>query len=139
MKKLTLILFLLIAANGISAQTGKLPANIAKWEDSHKILNNSAIKSRLLKLLGRKNYANFLESWETVNPIVRKGNFLFSSGCLIHACGHIEAAVAIDLQSKTIHAAIFRDGEKTRYFNERKRKTPQSIKNWARRLEELKK
>jgi hypothetical protein len=84
--------------------------------------------------LGKKNYADFLESWETINPIVKKGNLLFSSGCLIHACGHAESAITIDWQSKTIHVGIFREQEKTRFFNERGRKTPLVIKNWATRL-----
>jgi hypothetical protein len=116
------------------AQTKPLPANIAKFEDSSEILNNPVIKSRLQKLLGTKNYADFTESWETVNPIVKEGNVLFSSGCLIHACGHIESAIAIDLRTQTIHTAIFRETEKTRFFNEKKRKTPQVIRNWANRL-----
>jgi hypothetical protein len=129
-------IFLISAILSLStfAQTKPLPANIAKWEDSSEILNNPVIKSRLKKLLGAKSYADFTESWETVNPIVKKGNLLFSSGCLIHACGHIESAIAIDLGTQTIHAAIFRETEKTRFFNEKKRKTPAVIRNWANRL-----
>ena len=143
MKKLSVILFVLLFAFGANAQTTKskrqpLPANIANWQDSFKLVNNAAVKSRLKKLLGKKGYADFLESWETVNPIVKKGNVLFSSGCLIHACGNVESAIAIDLKSKTIHVGIFRDNEKTKYFNEAKRKTPQIVRNWANRLIENK-
>lgn len=139
MKKLILILFVMIFAVGINAQnlktkTDSLPANITKWKDSQKLLNNSVIINRLKKLMGKKNYQDFKESWETLNPIVKNGNFLFSSGCLIHACGHAESAIAIDLVNKTIHVGIFREGEKTKYFNENKRKTPQKIRNWAKRL-----
>lgn len=135
MKKVGLAI-LLIAAFAVFASAQSLPANIVQMNgrDSDEILNNPTIKLRLQKLLGKKNYADFIESWETVNPITKKGNFLFSSGCLIHACGHIESAIAIDLRTKTIHTAIFREGEKTRYFNERKKKTPNVIKNWANRL-----
>lgn len=136
MKKKIIVFFILVCAFGLSVQAQSLPANIAKWNgaDSDKILNNTTIKYRLKRLLGKKNYADFLESWETQNPITKKGKFLFSSGCLIHACGHIESAIAIDLRTKTIHTAIFREREKTRYFNERKKKTPNVIKNWANRL-----
>jgi len=140
MKKLIVILFVLGCALGSSAlaqsKRPALPANIAKWSgsDSDRILKNVTIKNRLKKLLGKKNYADFTESWETLNPIVKKGNFLFSSGCLIHACGHIESAIAIDLVNQTVHAGIFRETEKTKYFNENGRKTPQVIKNWANRL-----
>ncbi len=140
MKKLIIILFVLGCAFGTSllAQSKRpaLPANLAKWNgsDSDRILKNPIIISRLKKLLGQKNYADFTESWETLNPIVKKGNFLFSSGCLIHACGHIESAIAIDLVNQTVHAGVFRETEKTKYFNENGRKTPQVIKKWANRL-----
>ncbi len=137
------ILFLLTFVLGFSVfaqnktNNSSLPNNLSKWNgsDSNKVLNNPAIKSRLKKLLGRKNYADFIESWETVNPIVKRGNFLFSSGCLIHACGHIESAFAIDITNKTIHAAIFRETEKTRFYNEKNRKTPNVIQNWAKKLQ----
>lgn len=137
MKKILIIIFVLIFTFSSFAQTPtNLPANIAKWsnQDSLKLLSNAAIKSRLKKLLDKKNYADFRESWETVNPIVKKGNFLFSSGCLIHACGHVESAIAIDLVNQTVHVGIYRDEDKPKFFNERGRKTPNSIKNWANRL-----
>lgn len=136
MKKKIIVFFVLVCAFGLSAKAQSLPANIAKWNgaNSDKILNNTTIKYRLKRLLGKKNYADFLESWETQNPIIKKGSFLFSSGCLIHACGHIESAIAIDLRTKTIHVGIFREDEKTRYFNENRQKTPQTIKSWANRL-----
>lgn len=137
MKIFLIIVFVLICTFSSFAQTPtKLPENIAIWtnQDSMKLLSNPTIQSRLKKLLGKKNYADFLESWETVNPIVKKGNFLFSSGCLIHACSHAESAIAIDLVNQTIHAGIFRDEAKTKYFNEKSRKTPKTIKTWANRL-----
>lgn len=113
-----------------------LPADIVNWnnEDSDKILKNSAIKIRLRKLLGKENYAAFMESFETLTPIEKSGDFLFSSGCLIHACGHLESAIAIDLVTKTIHAAIYNEEKKIRYFNESKSKTPEAITTWASHL-----
>lgn len=140
MKKIIVILFVLGFSISLFGQTqtksATLPANLAKWNkiDSNDLLNNPTIKSRLKKLLGKKNYADFKESWETINPVVKNGNFLFSSGCLIHACGHLESAIAIDLVNNSIHAAIYNQAEKTRYFNEGNRKTPKAIKNWAKRL-----
>ncbi len=146
MKK-AIFLFLItaiFAASGF-AQTVKtkvpaLPAGIADWkgEDSSKILDNAVIKARLKKVLGKKNYASFLESFETQNPIEKNGDILFSSGCLIHACGHLESAIAIDLANNTIHAAIYNEEKKTGYFNEKGSKTPESIINWANRLSSLK-
>lgn len=142
MKKLIIILFILGNVFVVLGQTNSprssLPANIAGWKDknSDELLNNSVIKTRLKKLLGKKNYAEFLESFETINPVIRKGNFLFSKGCLIHACGYVESAIAIDLVNKTIHAGIFREGKKNRYFNEQKRKTPELSKKLKRKPKE---
>ena len=140
MKKLIIILFILSGGLSIAAQTKAtrlaLPVSIIKMNKgtSDKLLNNAVIKARLKWLLGKKGYNDFVESFETVNPVVKKGNFLFTSGCLIHACGHVESAIAVDLVKKTVHAGIFREGEKPKYFNERSRKTPLVIKNWATRL-----
>jgi hypothetical protein len=127
----------------VMAQTTKtkrpaLPTNIAVMagQDSDKFLNNPAIKTRMKKLLG-KEYALFMESFETLNPITKKGNFLFSSGCLIHACTHLESAIAIDLINKTIHVAIFRQNEKDKYFNEDGKATPKVIRNWANNLRQI--
>jgi hypothetical protein len=130
--------FLFFTIFGLTAfaQTPSLPANIAQWggEDSYKVLNNRAIKARLKKLMGKKEYRGFMETFETVNPVERRGNFLFSSGCLIHACGHLESAIVIDLVNRTLHTAVFRETVKTKYFNEKGRPTPRIIKNWADRL-----
>lgn len=141
-----LFLFLITAIFGFSVfaqnvkpKTPALPAGIAEWsgENSDKILENAVIKKRLKKLLGKRNYASFLESFETLTPIEKNGNILFSSGCLIHACTQLESAIAIDLVNKTIHAGIFRRNEKTKYFNENGRKTSRALKSWAERLEAL--
>jgi hypothetical protein len=88
------------------------------------------------KLLGSK-YDSFMESFETLTPVTREGNVLFSSGCLIHACTHLESAIAIDLDHRTIHTAIFRQNETTRYFNEGGKATPRVIRAWANHLKQL--
>ena len=88
--------------------------------------------------MGKTNYALFLGSFETVTPIRKDGNVLFASGCLIHACTHLESAIAIDLRDNTIHAAIYNDEKPTRYFNERRKKSPKPIAAWAKNLIELK-
>jgi hypothetical protein len=146
MKAITYLL-LITGFFGISAFAQKsktkgmsLPADIAQWsgQDSDKILNDPTIKVRLKALLGKKNYASFMESFETLTPINRNGYVLFSSGCLIHACTHLESAIAIDLKANTIHAAIYNEEEKTRYFNERGSKISRSISDWAKRLNDLK-
>lgn len=146
MKKITLS-FLIIALGGwcAFAQTkqktpkSELPAGMARLggDYSDTLLNNSVVKMRLRKLLGKKNYASFYESFETLTPIEKKGQFLLTSGCLIHACTHLESAIVIDLVNKTIHAAIFRRNEKTKYFNENGRRTPKALKDWGDRLAAL--
>src|SRR3954471_14095012 len=145
--KLTTALFfvVLVLSLSASAQTAKtkrpaLPADIAAvvGQDSDSLLKNPAIQARTKMLLGKK-YDSFLESFETLNPVTKEGNYLFSSGCLIHACTHLESAIAIDLANRTIHAAIFRQDEKTRYFNEGGKATPEVIRSWANNLSRINK
>lgn len=145
--KQVVLLFLITAifafsvfAQNVKTKTPGLPSGIAEWKgkDSSKILDNAVIKARLKRLLGKKNYASFLESFETLAPIEKNVDILFSSGCLIHACGHLESAISIDLVNNTIHAAIYNEEKKTRYFNEKGSKTPEPITDWANRLSSLK-
>lgn len=139
----TLLLVITVSCLSATAQTAKtrrpaLPPGIATAanQDSDSLLKNPGIKARMKKLLGNK-YRSFIESFETLNPVERKGQFLFSSGCLIHACTHLESAIAINLTGNTIHAAIFRQDEKTRYFNEGGKATPEVIRDWANNLRQL--
>ena len=142
MKKISVILLLtlILSFSAMSQTTSKpktftLPTNIAKNVGKYPdvLFRDASIKSRMKKLMG-KNYASFFESFETQAPFVKKGDFLFSSGCLIHACGHLESAIAIDLVNKTIHTAIYNEIEPTKYFNEGNRKIPTAIQEWANNL-----
>lgn len=139
----SLLLITLVSCFSAAAQTAKtrrptLPSDIAAiaGQDSESLLNNPVIKARMKKLLGHK-YEAFMESFETLNPVTKKGHYLFSSGCLIHACTHLESAIAVDLVSRTVHAAIFRQDEKTRYFNEGGKATPEVIRDWANNLRQI--
>ena len=139
----SLLLITLVSYFTAVAQTAKtrqppLPPEIvtAVDQDSDGLLKNPAIQARMKKLLGTK-YDSFMESFETLTPVKRNGNVLFSSGCLIHACTHLESAIAIDLGSRTIHTAIFRQNETTKYFNEGRKATPQVIRAWANHLKQL--
>ncbi len=139
----SLLLIALVSCFSALAQTAKtrrpaLPSDIAAMagQDSDSLLKNPMIKARMKKLLGDK-YDSFMESFETLNPVTKEGNFLFSSGCLIHACTHLESAIAINIVNKTIHAAIFRQDEKTRYFNEGGKATPEVIRDWADNLRRI--
>lgn len=139
-------MFALCAAsviNGAAQAKADLPVSIAEitnivGKDSTDLLGDPAVESRLKKLMGDANYNSFLESFETVTPVTKTGAYLFTSGCLIHACSQVESAIAIDWKNNTIHTAIFRRGEKTKFFNENK-KTPKTIKEWASRLANLQK
>ena len=140
MKKIPLIILIAITfCFSIQAQANAkrsaLPANLAqmKGEYPDKFLKKETVKSRLKVLLG-KNYSAFLDSFETQSQFEKKGNFLFSRGCLIHACGHLESAIAIDLVNKTIHVGIFRENEKNKVFNENNLTTPDSITTWFKNL-----
>lgn len=109
--------------------------NLSKSEGQYpfELFKNKTVKSRMKKLLG-KNYSIFFDSFETQAPFKKKGNFLFSSGCLIHACGHLESAIAIDPVANTIHLGIFRQDEAAKTFNENKRKTPKILTAWLKNL-----
>ena len=140
----SLVLVTLISCVCALAQTAKtsrpaLPngiATAAAGQDSDSLLKNPVIKTRMQRLLGNK-YESFLESFETLTPVTREGRYLFSSGCLIHACTQLESAIAVNLSGNTIHAAIFRRDEKTRYFNEGGKATPKVIRDWAYNLRQL--
>lgn len=139
----SLLLVILVSCFSATAQTAKtkrptLPSDIAAMagQDSDSLLKNPVIKARMKKLLGKK-YDSFMESFETLNPVTREGHYLFSSGCLIHACTHLESAIAVDLVSRTVHAAIFRQDEKTIYFNEGGKATPEVIRGWANNLRRI--
>ncbi len=134
------ILSVSLSAQNVKSKAVALPAGIAGWsgEYSDKLLNDPVIKTRLKKLLGSKNYESFIESFETLTPIVKDGNILFASGCLIHACTHLESAIAINVRSNTIYAAIFNDEKPTRFFNERGSKPPKPIVAWAKNLNAIK-
>ena len=143
--KRTISLLLVALAFGLSAtaQTSQStrpawPSEIAAAEgrDSDSLLKNVAIQARIRRLL-RSRYGAFMESFETLTPVRKEGNFLFSSGCLIHACTHLESAIAVDLVNQTVHAAIFRQDEKTQYFNEGGTATPSVIKDWAGNLRQI--
>jgi len=144
MKRTTsLLLITLVSCFSATAQTAKtrrpaLPSDIAAMagQDSDSLLKNPVIRVRMKTLLGKK-YDSFLESFETLNPVTKEGNYLFSSGCLIHACTHLESAIAVDLVNRTVHAAIFRQDEKTRYFNEGGKATPEVIRDWANNLSQI--
>jgi hypothetical protein len=144
MKRTTSLLLVALAfclsatAQTSQARRAALPPEIAAAEghDSDSLLNNAAIQARMKKLL-RSKYDAFMESFETLNPVRKEGDFLFSSGCLIHACTHLESAIAVDLVNQTVHAAIFRQDEKTPYFNEGGTATPAIIKDWAGNLRQI--
>jgi hypothetical protein len=139
-----LILLIALFATSAAAQkanpkSAALPASIAKWsgQDADKLLTDPAIKARLKALLGKAAYASFMDSFETQTPITKDGDTLFASGCLIHACTHLESALAIDIKANTVHAAIYNEEKPTRYFNEGRSKTPPAIADWAARLIDL--
>ena len=127
------------AAQKAKPKAAPLPAGISDWagQDSDKLLKDPVIMTRLKTLMGKTNYASFMESFETLTPITKDGDVLFASGCLIHGCTHLESAIAIDVKANTIHAAIYNEEKKTRYFNERASKTPQAINDWASSLMDL--
>jgi hypothetical protein len=89
-----------------------------------------AVKARLRALLGRR-YSEFAQSIDVQAPMTKVGDFLLGSGCLPHSCTINEAAFAIDMVNKRVHAAIFDKDKPTAYFNEDKKPTPQVLLDWS--------
>ena len=121
-----------------AAQTAKrpeLPRNLNVYVDEYpdKLMRVPAVKSRLRTLLGRR-YSDFNLSISVQAPITQKGDFLLASGCIPHACTITEAAFAIDLKNRRIHAVLYEKDEAPRYFNEDKAPTPQVLLDWVAEL-----
>src|SRR4051812_31855395 len=87
-----LVFCLCAAAQTVSPRRRPLPPDLYKaaGQQSDSLLKDPAVRARLKRLLGNR-YGSFMESFETLNPVTSDGNYLFSSGCLIHACGHLES------------------------------------------------
>lgn len=138
MKQISAILFITIAlCLTATAQTKKpaLPSNLAKYVDEYpvKLMKVPSVKTRLKTLLGKK-YATFDRYIGVQSPITQVGDFLFAHGCLPHSCTISEAAFAIDLKNKRIHAVIYEQNIAPKFFNEDKAKTPQVLLDWIQEL-----
>ena len=131
------LLITLVLGLTATAQTKKpaLPSNLAKYVDEYpvKLMKVPAVKTRLKTLLGKK-YPTF-DSYITVqSPMTQVGDFLFASGCLPHSCTISEAAFAIDLKNKRIHAVIYEQNLAPKFYNEDKAQTPQVLLDWIKEL-----
>ncbi|HRH44753.1 MAG TPA: hypothetical protein PKY82_24155 [Pyrinomonadaceae bacterium] len=136
----TFCIFAFALCSTTTAQTNKpaLPGNLVKYINEYpvKLMKVPAIKTRLKTLLG-KNYSTF-ESYITVqSPMTRVGDFLFASGCLPHSCTINEAAFAIDLKNKRIHAVIYEQNITPKFFNEDKTETPKVLLDWIKELKAM--
>jgi hypothetical protein len=141
MKKLFVLLSLmLILSVSATAQTAAkrpaLPSDLTRYIDEYPVtlMKVASVKSRLKTLLGRR-YSDFVISIQVQAPMTKVGDFLLASGCMPHVCTINEAAFAIDLKIKRIHAAIYEKDRPTKYFNEDKAPTPQVLLDWVGELE----
>lgn len=109
-----------------------LPSNLSKYVDKYPgdLMLVPAVKARLRALLG-KRYSEFSHSIDVQAPMTKVGDFLLGSGCLPHSCTINEAAFAVDMVNKRVHAAIFDKDKATLYFNEDKKPTPQVLLDWS--------
>ena len=140
MKQIFAILFMTLAfCFSVSAQAKKpaLPTNLVKYVDKYPddLLKVASVKTRLKTLLGKK-YSTFDQYIATQMPLKMVGDFLVGSGCLPHSCTISEAAFAIDVKNKRIHAVIYNQNIAPKYYNEDNASTPQALIDW---VEDLKK
>jgi hypothetical protein len=131
-----LIVFLCGIVIAVNAQPSTrrpaLPVNLAKFVDKYPgdLMLVPAVKTRMRALLG-KRYSEFVQSIDVQAPMTKVGDFLLGSGCLPHSCTINEAAFAVDIVNKRVHAAIFVKDKSTAYFNEDKKPTPQVLLDWS--------
>lgn len=140
MKQALVILFITLAfcfSANAQAKKPALPTNLAKYVDKYPddLLKVVSVKTRLKTLLGKK-YSTFDQYISTQMPMKMVGDFLVGSGCLPHSCTISEAAFAIDVRNKRIHAVIYEKDKAPKYFNEDNAATPQALIDW---VEDLKK
>ncbi|MBX7171182.1 MAG: hypothetical protein K1X72_09500 [Pyrinomonadaceae bacterium] len=128
------ILICLSLCFSVNAQAKKpaLPGNLTKYVNEYpdKLMKVTAVKTRLKTLLGKK-YSIFDLSIAVQEPMTQVGDFILASGCMAHACTINEAAFAIDLTNKRIHAVIYEINKPAKYFNEDNAATPQVLLNWV--------
>ncbi|PYS86132.1 MAG: hypothetical protein DMF62_16895 [Acidobacteria bacterium] len=135
-KSLLVTGLVIVSAVSFAAQPSRrspaLPANLSKYIDEYpvKLMKVPAVKARLKTLLG-KRYGDFDISIAVQSPMTKVGDFLLASGCMPHVCTINEAAFAIDLVNKRLHAVIYEKENPPLYFNEDKKPTPQVLKDWV--------
>jgi hypothetical protein len=138
MKKLLAVCFITmavcLAANAQSKPS--LPNNLTKYVGKYPddLMKVASVKNRLKTLLG-KNYSKFYSYINVQSPMSKSGDFIFGSGCLPHSCTISEAAFAIDVKNKRVHAVIYSQNVKPKYFNEDNSETPQVILDWVKDLQ----
>jgi hypothetical protein len=143
MTKQILIIFLITLALCLTAKAQAkkpaLPNNLARYVDEYpvELMKVRTFKTRLKTLLGKK-YSTFDEYITVQAPIKQVGDFLLASGCLPHSCTISEAAFAVDLKNKRIHAVIYEQNMPAKYYNEDKAQTPEVLINWVNELKQMK-
>lgn len=123
------------AASKSVANRPALPRDLVRYVDEYpeELRKVPAVTARLKALLG-KHYPDFVASIQVQGPMTKVGDFLLATGCLPHACTISEAAFAIDLNNKRIHAVIFDKDAPAKFFNEDKTLTPKVLLDWVRDL-----
>ena len=136
------VMLLLVGATMAAGQNAPkrpaLPADLEKYVGEYPadLMKVGSVKSRLRTLLG-KSYPDFVVSIDVQGAMTREGNFLLASGCMPHACTINEAAFAIDLKNRRLHAVIYEKDSPAKFFNEDKVSTPEVLVNWVKALNEM--
>jgi hypothetical protein len=125
-------------ATGQPARRPALPRNLIQYVGEYpvELMKVRSVKIRLKNLLG-KSYYDFDTSISVQHLMTKEGDLLFATGCMAHACTINEAAFAIDLKHKRIHAVIFEKDAAPRFFNEDRAPTPQILLDWVKELDAM--
>ena len=87
---------------------GKYPYHV-------KLLDNSALAKRLIKLLGNSRYNFLKENWDVETPMEFKNNIFVASACQAHACGYTEFIIVFDFSKNVMYASIREEGNVRTY------------------------
>lgn len=122
-----------INITNLPKKTPKKYDYIKKYKNQYpsdiKLFSKDPLKSRMLKLLGQKNYELFMDYFVVQVPIeIVNDEYTFLSAGAAHMFGTYEAGIFIDFVKDEISFGIL-DENRFLFFTENKNKTDNSVRN----------
>lgn len=105
----------------LRSYAGKYPSEV-------KLLEDSILRPRLQKLLGRR-FDFFVNTWAVETPMEVRNNLFVASACMAHNCGSTNFIIVVDLSKDVLYAGIREDDKVTRYAEDGGGNS--ELENWA--------